>query len=91
MLNEWHIYGSSRLGIYKAEVLVASKTLTQSDAQSATGGPPIYSLVEQNPPIPDYASYSQVRGAKNYELSNHLGNVLVVVTDKKHTTAAIQN
>ncbi len=98
MLNEWHIYGSSRLGIYKAEVLVASKTLTQSNGQSAntntqgsntngqannTTNPPIYSLVEQNPPIPDYTSYSQIRGAKNYELSNHLGNVLVVVTDKK--------
>ncbi|MFY7734439.1 MAG: hypothetical protein ACOVSR_13215, partial [Bacteroidia bacterium] len=98
MLNEWHIYGSSRLGIYKAEVLVASKTLTQSNGQSAntntqgsntngqasnTTNPPIYSEVEPNPPIPDYASYSQIRGAKNYELSNHLGNVLVVVTDKK--------
>lgn len=83
MLNEWHIYGSSRLGIYKAEVLVASKTLTQSDAQSANGSQPTYSAVEQSPPVLDYANYSQIRGAKNYELSNHLGNVLVVVTDKK--------
>jgi len=83
MLNEWHIYGSSRLGIYKAEVLVASKTLTQSNTPSANGNEPTYNLVEQNPPVLDYASYSQIRGAKNYELSNHLGNVLVVVTDKK--------
>ena len=66
MLNEWHIYGSSRLGIYKAEILVASKTLTQSNGQSAntntqgsntngqannTTNPPIYSEVEPNPPI----------------------------------------
>ncbi|MBJ7428017.1 MAG: hypothetical protein JHD28_03540 [Bacteroidia bacterium] len=83
MLNEWQIYGSSRLGIYKAEVLVASKTLTQSNTPSANGNEPTYSLVEQNPPVLDYASYNQIRGAKNYELSNHLGNVLVVVTDKK--------
>jgi hypothetical protein len=30
LLNEWHIYGSSRLGIYKANVLMVSKTVTIS-------------------------------------------------------------
>jgi len=31
----------------------------------------------------NYTSYSYYRGLKNYELTNHLGNVLVVVSDRK--------
>jgi RHS repeat-associated protein len=34
-------------------------------------------------PIPQTNYYSHVLGKKQYELSNHLGNVLTVITDKK--------
>ncbi|MFZ4798967.1 MAG: DUF4329 domain-containing protein [Bacteroidia bacterium] len=88
MVNEWHIYGSSRLGIYKADVLVASKTvhITNGTGNTGTAAESEYNSTELSPlitPVLDLNYYSQTRGAKNYELSNHLGNVLVVITDKK--------
>ena len=85
LVNEWHIYGSSRLGIYKANVLVASKEVhintTSANGQTTTSSD--YSTLLTDDPILTFDTYSQTRGAKNYELSNHLGNVLVVITDKK--------
>lgn len=84
VLNEWHIYGSSRLGIYKANVLMTSKTVTiNTGGNSAQGQTSDNSTFLTDNPILDYNNFSQTRGAKNYELSNHLGNVLVVVSDKK--------
>lgn len=43
-----------------------------------------YNTLLTDAPILAFDTYSQTRGAKNYELSNHLGNVLVVITDKKY-------
>ena len=88
VVNEWHIYGSSRLGIYKTDVLVASKTvhITNGTGNTGTAAESEYNSTELSPlitPVLDLNYYSQTRGAKNYELSNHLGNVLVVITDKK--------
>jgi hypothetical protein len=34
-------------------------------------------------PIPDPKNFDRTQGLKQYELSNHLGNVLTVVTDRK--------
>jgi len=60
--TEVHLYGSSRLGIYKSNRDVENFTLSLST--------------------------SLVRGNKIFELTTHLGNVLVTVSDKKigHTT-----
>ncbi len=57
-VTERPIYGSSRLGIYKGEVLEGNQTL----------------------------------GRRNYELSNHLGNVLTVITDNiyMHTSDTVK-
>uniref|UniRef100_UPI001A982D61 RHS repeat domain-containing protein n=1 Tax=Foetidibacter luteolus TaxID=2608880 RepID=UPI001A982D61 len=65
--TETHLYGSSRLGLYKAEVDV---TLAATNTATLAGGKTAY-------------LYSFTRGEKFFELSNHLGNVLAVVTDKK--------
>jgi len=54
--REQYIFGSSRLGLYRADTLV-NKGLTS-----------ISKLYE---------------GKRNYELSNHLGNVMVVINDRK--------
>jgi hypothetical protein len=54
--KEQHLYGSSRLGMWKPEIDVANV---------------------------DGTSEWLVEGKKRYELSNHLGNVMVVVSDKK--------
>jgi len=42
-------------------------------------------LTLANPPFKDYEAtvYTGILGVKRYELSNHLGNVLVTVSDKK--------
>lgn len=57
-LNEQHLYGSSRLGMYK----------------------PNFEMIGAIAP-PDTVKY--YLGRKQYELSNHLGNVLTTITDKK--------
>ncbi len=58
-----HIYGSSRLGVYNANI----------------------TLVENDVPVePEAQTTLQfTRGLKHYEITNHLGNVLSVITDKK--------
>jgi RHS repeat-associated protein len=69
-LKEHHVYGSSRLGIVRRDVDVTSI------------------LNPKKTPVPEdligntYV-YTAERGWKLYELTNHLGNVLVTVTDKK--------
>ena len=65
-LGEWPIYGSSRVGIYKA-----NKTLA---------------VVEDN--VITASTYQtrikfRYNGKKQYELSNHLGNVLVTISDRR--------
>ncbi|MES2655512.1 MAG: RHS repeat-associated core domain-containing protein [Bacteroidota bacterium] len=75
-LSEWHLYGSSRLGIYQTSINMAYRNVkiiggVTTDSTSATVAMPSYTLFDIQ------------RGAKRYELTNHLGNVLVVVSDKK--------
>jgi len=66
-LSEHHIYGSSRLGIANRELTVADPSLSGTN-MNLTG-----------------MSYSSnfERGKKFFELSNHLGNVLVTISDRK--------
>ncbi len=54
-INEYNIYGSSRLGMYK--------------------------YIDRG--WNSYGEYYTEKGYKNYELTNHLGNVMAVVNDKK--------
>lgn len=70
-LNEHHIYGSSRLGMqtYRGGDNVTGKHLIKNT-----------NLVQRVPP--DSMVYN-VRGLKQYELSNHLGNVQATISDKK--------
>lgn len=65
--EEQHLYGSSRLGMMKA-------------GQSITTGQPLAND-NYNPDL-DVVPTSIV-GKRLYELTNHLGNVLAVITDKK--------
>ncbi len=68
----WHLYGSSRIGIYQTNKAMAQRTVRIENGVGLHGS----------------ASQRQSRfysesGAKNHELPKHLGNVLTVVTDKK--------
>lgn len=75
-LSEWHIYGSSRLGIYQTSINMAYRNVRIVNGVTTQ---------ETNTTVawPSYTLFDIQRGAKRYELTNHLGNVLVVVTDKK--------
>ncbi|MCX6317421.1 MAG: DUF6443 domain-containing protein [Bacteroidetes bacterium] len=57
--TEVHLYGSSRLGIFKMDRNV------------------------ENPEVNSTGIYTFTRGNKFFELSNHLGNVLVTISDRK--------
>ncbi|MCB9252421.1 MAG: hypothetical protein H6605_08115 [Flavobacteriales bacterium] len=64
---EWHMYGSSRVGIYKANKPLA--------------------VIEVNESITEIEYETRVKhrynGKKQYELTNHLGNVLVTISDRR--------
>ena len=79
-LAEWHIYGSSRVGIYNNKInLVNVKFYSDVSNGSFTNvDTTAYYYANQS-----YSLFNLQRGAKRYELTNHLGNVLVVVSDKK--------
>ncbi|HWJ29474.1 MAG TPA: polymorphic toxin type 43 domain-containing protein, partial [Flavisolibacter sp.] len=66
-LKEHHLYGSSRLGIVQRN----------QNIDSARVQPEYLDLLGAA------YTYNFTRGKKLYELSNHLGNVLTTVTDKK--------
>jgi RHS repeat-associated protein len=80
--SEAHIYGSSRIGIYNAEqVLVIGNTANSSTLQANEyeniRGKRHYELSE---------AFSRMYLTKKYnneQLSNHLGNVLAVVSDRR--------
>jgi RHS repeat-associated protein len=67
VLQEQHLYGSSRLGIYNRNMPIGNTAITTSPIGLLGNG----------------ISGNLVRGNKFFELSNHLGNVLVTVSDKK--------
>ena len=67
--REIHLYGSSRLGVYNMKVNVQDESRTFINMDGAT---------EDRGELITFE-----RGNKFFELSNHLGNVLVTVTDKK--------
>jgi len=81
---EFHIYGSSRLGILNEDLLITQINFVV-DYSFITGEySNIDSLIDSNYMV-HYNYKKLVRGYKHYELSNHLGNVLVVISDKRIT------
>jgi YD repeat-containing protein len=86
MISEQLIYGSSRIGLWDR--------LRQEISHPETGPAP----PDDSPPIDDPGidpgtdepvaiSFEHVSGLKRYELTNHLGNVLTTVSDRKHYSA----
>ena len=74
-VDESSVYGSSRLGTLKREQWIARNTY------DLTTGTPV--ATNYSTFVPDQYVKDQYRGDKNYELSNHLGNVLVTVSDRR--------
>jgi hypothetical protein len=71
--KEIHLYGSSRLGVYNVNVTVQTETR-------------VYTTMPGNNNQAELFTFE--RGNKFFELSNHLGNVLVTVSDKKLAVSA---
>ncbi len=90
-LNELHLYGSSRLGIHKADTMFCSFDVEHyfnafdSTWKAVTYTPQCTTTTNTN-----YIELSRIRGKRFYELTNHLGNpevsgqaVLTTITDRK--------
>jgi RHS repeat-associated protein len=77
-LSEHHLYGSSRIGVENELTLLANRTfLITGDPETGTN--PTYNAPTQYTTEYTYRKVSD----KFYELGNHLGNVLAVITDRK--------
>ena len=74
--SETHLYGSSRIGLFKPDLNVEMPSITRKI--NLPGVEPGYFL-------------SFERGRKVYELSNHLGNVLATVSDRRLALDLDQN
>jgi RHS repeat-associated protein len=73
--DEIHLYGSSRLGIIKPERFLRLADTTVDNQYGDTSG--TISL------LGTWRGGVFTRGKKFFELSNHLGNVLVTISDRK--------
>jgi hypothetical protein len=85
-VKEQHVYGSKRSGVYNNEnthVVNFTATILNgvfgTRTYSTVPGDDQDHIVETSPE--DVWEYDRVLGNKSYELSNHLGNVLTVVSD----------
>ena len=81
-LDELHIYGSSRHGIHKPEKRVVRKTYVLEEIES--DGTFDYGTAQDSTIATiSYKAFTRKLTYKQYELSNHLGNVLATILDRK--------
>src|SRR5690606_10310761 len=79
-LSEHHIYGSDRMGLQTYDKVVASAYV---DITSHNGDGTIVGNWQTPTVTAADEKITITQGDKYYELSNHLGNVLAVITDRK--------
>ncbi len=80
-LSEHNLYGSSRLAILQSSIGPLATRTTDCSVVSESIPGPIFTG--------STALYDFTKGKRNFELSNHLGNVMSVVTDKKIVESSI--
>ena len=82
-LSEQLIYGSARLGIFNQYLPLAYRYFN-----ATASGNELNTQVDITINIStiSYSLFAVERGNKSYELSNHLGNVLTVISDKRVIT-----
>ena len=74
-LYERNIYGSSRIGMEQVQQVIATSAPNQTNWVNS-----------ENQNTNPHAWFNQKIGDKRFELANHLGNVLEVITDRKVRT-----
>lgn len=83
-INEWMLKGDARLGLMKIDSVLVTRDFTANiisnrfDAISYTGIITNYATQDLGNMV-----FTQVHGRREYELSNHLGNALVSIQDRK--------
>jgi len=87
LIAEYSIHGSTRYGTKKEYLVLEDRHFTATGVNT-DGSTQIGTILHTNTaPSPNGASeYQRVVGEKQYELSNHLGNVLAVVSDRRVLT-----
>jgi RHS repeat-associated protein len=84
VLKEHHMYGSSHLGIEDKNLNTGGKVYgVPTGITHATDGSIVRPASPGNITADAIPAVTRTVGDRNYELNNHLGNVMVVVTDKK--------
>ncbi len=80
-LKGQHMYGSSRLGVRNSDLLLSSREFYVSG--QVPNSPYLHYSYSQDidVTVPNSAISTYLTGVKFFELPNHLGNVLSVVTD----------
>ena len=83
-LDHFNIYGSSRLGTVNKKEPTNSWNITGTGTLFSSSTKLFKNVVSLNNPSPTGSgTLSRELGSKNYELSNHLGNVLATISDRK--------
>jgi RHS repeat-associated protein len=83
-LKENHLYGSSRVGVRAKTQLLSTATYTYSS--TATNGSYVGTFSSRTATAAATNAFTHELKYKAYELSNHLGNVLVTVSDARTAT-----
>ncbi len=83
-VSEFDIYGSSRLGVDAEDFLIKYKIFEADYSFITVEYSNIVNDTDSSAVI-HYNYKTLVRGHKRYEFSNHLGNVLVIISDKRIT------
>ena len=83
-LDEYHLYGSKRLGIQQENRMLVSMDFTGT-VNPTTGLFDTKNGAVLNYPaaLPADEGIAFIRGTKSYELSEHRGNVMAVISDRK--------
>lgn len=81
-LSNWHLYGSSRLGIKQEDAILYSREITINGFDTL-GNVLVNDVLDSVQLQIDTANYQHALATKQYELTNHLGNVLATVLDRK--------
>ncbi|MGD1847124.1 MAG: RHS repeat-associated core domain-containing protein, partial [Salibacteraceae bacterium] len=81
--EEHHIYGTARHGIHKSKKPMYSSHQVIADLAIDGSFAPGSAQVLYTTDVSEAPKRKRILGRKVYELANHLGNVLVTVSDKK--------
>ncbi|MCU0423895.1 MAG: hypothetical protein MUC81_13905, partial [Bacteroidia bacterium] len=86
-LNDWQLYGSSRLGVYNADTTLTNITFTINGIDS-NGNFEVNQVISQTSVSVNHYDIQHELAYKQFELTNHLGNVLATVLDRKTNNTA---